>query len=188
MAPDALVWVEDETDLLLFPPLRASWSLRGHPKRVLLSGRNERRVIFGALNLLTGRRLLLPREHQRSGDFCEFLRWMRWHEPHGLIALLVDEDASHTAAASQDLAEDLDIRLLWLPVRCPHLNPMEPLWHLGKQVVCANRQVPQIDVLVRQFIDFLLQLSDEEVLQTAGLRSQTFWLRTTLSKNFCGPA
>lgn len=180
--------VEDETDLLLYPPLRSCWSLRGHAKRVLLSGRNDRRVIFGALDLLTGRRILLPREHQRGADFCQFLRWIRRQEPDGLISLLVDEDASHTAAASQQLAVDLEIRLLWLPVRCPHLNPMEPLWGLGKQVVCANRQEPRIDLLARQFIDFLLHLSDEEALRTAGVYSERFWLRFILSKYFCEPA
>ena len=45
----------------MFPPLRAGWSLRGEPAEVRLSGWNARRVIFGAMNLLTGTRLLLPR-------------------------------------------------------------------------------------------------------------------------------
>ncbi len=174
------MYAQDETDLLLFPPLRSSWSLRGQPKRVWLSGRNDRRVIFGSLNLLTGRRILLPREHQRADDFCEYLRWMRWQEPDGLIALLLDEDSCHTAHASQRLAERLDIWLLWLPVRCPHLNPMEPLWGRGKQVVCANQQEPRIDIRARQFIDYLSGLSDEEALQTAGVHAPRFWLRTTL--------
>src|SRR5207302_3138620 len=47
----SVVLAQDETDLLLFPPLRAGWSKRGEPARVWLSGRNARRVIFGALNL-----------------------------------------------------------------------------------------------------------------------------------------
>jgi hypothetical protein len=92
-----VVLAEDETDLLLFPPLRAAWSPRGRPKEVLLCGRNARRVVFGAMNLTTGRRLLLPRERQRAGDFQAFLRavhsaYRGWH-----VAMLLDEDPSHTA-------------------------------------------------------------------------------------------
>lgn len=61
-----MVLAEDETDLLLFPPLRTCWSPKGQAKRVLLCGRNARRTVFGAMNLRTGRRLFLPREHQRA--------------------------------------------------------------------------------------------------------------------------
>src|SRR6478735_9929807 len=48
----SVVLVEDETDLLLFPPLRAMWSPRGQSAQVLLSGRNGRRAVFGAMNLV----------------------------------------------------------------------------------------------------------------------------------------
>src|SRR5437870_168482 len=50
--------VEDETDLLLFPPLRAAWALRGQAASVPISGVNAKRVVFGVLNINTGNRLL----------------------------------------------------------------------------------------------------------------------------------
>jgi len=131
---------EDETGLLRFPPLRAAWSPRGRPKEVLLSGRNARRVVFGAMNLRTGRRLFLPREHQRAADFQAFLRvvhhcYRGWH-----VALLLDEGPSHTAEGSVQLAAWDGIELLWLPKRCPKLNPMDTLWGQGKDVVSADKQ------------------------------------------------
>ena len=49
----SVLLVEDETDLLLFPPLRSTWSQRGQPAQVLLTGWNARRVVFGAMNLVT---------------------------------------------------------------------------------------------------------------------------------------
>lgn len=70
---------EDETDLLLFPPLRAAWSLRGQPAMVWLSGQNARRVVFGTLNLWTGSRLFLVRKRQRAGDFQAFLELLHHH-------------------------------------------------------------------------------------------------------------
>src|SRR5436190_23971927 len=73
----SVVLAQDETDLLLFPPLRAGWSKRGEVARVWLSGRNARRVLFGALNRRTGSRLFVPRKKGRSRDFQVFLEEVR---------------------------------------------------------------------------------------------------------------
>src|SRR5438067_3947630 len=95
---------EDETDLLLFPPLRATWSRRGQPAPVPISGANAKRVIFGALNIHTGSRLLLDRRRQRGEDFRAFLELIHWHYRGWRVALVVDEDSSHTAGGSTALA------------------------------------------------------------------------------------
>jgi hypothetical protein len=95
---------EDEPDLLLFPSLRAGWSLRGQYREVPISGQNTRRVIFGAMNLWTGYRLLLAREHQRAGDFQSFLRLLRHHYRGWNVVLLLDEDSSHTGNDSKSIA------------------------------------------------------------------------------------
>jgi hypothetical protein len=133
--------VEDETDLLLFPPLRASWSRRGEANRVLLSGRNACRVIFGAMNLHTGTRLFSARQHQKQEDFQAFLNLVHKHYRGWHVALLLDENPSHTAARSQRLASDLNIQLLWLPKRSPDLNPMDHLWGQAKDVVIVHHLV-----------------------------------------------
>ena len=86
------------------------------------------------------------------------------------MALLLDENASHTDEGSQSLAEDLDIQLLWLPKRSPHLNPMDHLWGHGKDRVCANYQQRSIEDQTFYFIDYY------ERLRQAGLRSPDFWL------------
>jgi hypothetical protein len=171
---------EDETDLLLFPPLRACWSLRGQPKEVVLSGRNARRVVFGAMNLRTGHRLFLAREHQRAEDFQAFLRLVHdryrgWH-----VALLLDEDSCHTAGASKRMASRFDIELMWLPKRSPKLNPMDHLWGDGKDEISANRQYVTIDDQVVRFIQYLSNLSAREALHKAGVFSKKFWLRSVL--------
>ena len=182
----SVVLAQDETDLLLFPPLRAGWFKRGEAARVWLSGRNARRVIFGAMNLRTGTRLLLPREKGRSVDFQAFLAEVRaayrgWH-----VALLLDEDSCHTAKASQPALEGMT--LLWLPNRAPQLNPMDTLWGQGKDVICANKQYATIAEQVDRFLGHLRSLSNREALHTSGVLSRRFWLRGALSKLFCGPA
>jgi hypothetical protein len=174
------VLAQDETDLLLFPPLRAAWSKRGEPARVWLSGRNARRVIFGVMNVRTGARLFVPRERGRSIDFQAFAAELRsayrgWH-----VALLLGEDSCHTAKASQPAVEGMT--LLWLPVRSPSLNPMETLWGQGKDVISANKQYATIEEQVDRFLAHLRGLSDREALRTSGILSGTFWLKGALSK------
>lgn len=180
--------MEDETDLLLFPPLRAMWSPRGVPARVMLSGRNARRVVFGCMNLVTGHRLFLVREKQYADDFQAFLHEVRRHYRGWHVALLLDGDSSHTAKASRDLAFRLNIRLLWLPKRSPDLNPMDTLWEQAKDAVCVNTQYADIDGQADAFMVHVSGLSNRAALQTSGVLSKHFWLRRVLSKKFCGPA
>src|SRR5947207_9088077 len=86
--------VEDETDLLLFPPLRAAWALRGQAAPVPISGRNAKRVVYGILNVQTGNRLLWALKGHRATDFQEFLEVVRWHHRGRHIAIVLDEEAS----------------------------------------------------------------------------------------------
>ena len=173
-------WVklfEDETDLLLFPPLRSAWGLRGQPLEVPISGRNARRVIFGAMNINTGYRLFLPRERQRGEDFRAFLQLIANHYRGWQVALVLDEDTSHTARASQELAGQLGMRLIWLPTRCPELNGMDHLWGHGKDHMSANKQYETIDGQADRFICYLKGLPNREALRQAGILSEGFWLR-----------
>ena len=179
MPPRSVVLAQDETDLLLFPPLRAGWSKRGGVAEVWLSGRNARRVIFGAMNLRTGTRLFVPRPKGKSIDFRAFLAEVRssyrgWH-----VALLLDEDPCHTAKASLPAVEGMT--LLWLPKRSPELNPMDTLWGQGKDVVSADKQYATIEEQVDRFLKHLSGLSNQEALHTSGVLSKKFWLRRTLS-------
>jgi hypothetical protein len=122
----------------------------------------------------------LVREHQRAEDFQAFLRLVQHHYRGWHVALLLDEDSSHTAGASQRLVSCLDIELLWLPKRSPKLNPMDHLWGDGKDQISANRQYATIDDQVEWFVQYLSHLSAWEALHKAGILSKKFWLRTVL--------
>jgi hypothetical protein len=136
----SVVLVEDETDLMLFPPLRTMWAPPGQAAHVMLSGWNARRVVFGCMNLATGHRLFQVRRHQHACDFQALLLQVRRRYRGWRVTLLLDSDISHTARASQTMAAQLGIQLLWLAKRAPDLNPMDTLWGEGKDVVSANKQ------------------------------------------------
>jgi transposase len=180
LPPRTVKLFEDETDLLLFPPLRGAWGQKGQPIQVPLSGRNARRVVFGTINLVTGHRLFWACRHQRGVDFQEFLEVIRWHYRGWAVALVLDEDPSHTAAESQMLAHSLEIELVGLPKRCPELNGMDQLWGHGKDHQCANWQYAGIDEGVDAFICYLLGLSNTEARLQAGILSDDFWLKNVV--------
>jgi transposase len=168
----------------LFPTIRKSWARRGQQAAVLLTGLNARRVIFGGLDLRTGQRLFLVRSRQQITDFGQWLLLLRHCRGQGPLALLLDENSSHKAPVNQRLAQRLNIHLLWLPKRSPHLNPVEHLWRWGKHHLFANRQGADIDTMARAFLDGLRRLSPEQALRRSGVLSEGFWLKRALSKLF----
>src|SRR5260370_15728250 len=67
------VWFGDETTRREYPPLRAGWARRGEQRVLVISGRNARRVVHGALNAATGEFVALVRERSRQDDCAAFV-------------------------------------------------------------------------------------------------------------------
>jgi hypothetical protein len=123
---------------------------------------------------------MLVRPRQRSVDFQAFLALLHRHYRGWHVALLLDEDPSHTAVGSQKAAARWGIELIWLPKRAPELNPMDHLWGHAKDEVSANKQYESIDYHVGRFIRYIQGLSASEALEKAGVHSADFWLRSVL--------
>jgi hypothetical protein len=73
LAAGGEVWLGDEPTLREFPPVRASWATRGEQREVVISGRNGRRVIHGALQAATGEWVAVVRERRRQDDGMAFI-------------------------------------------------------------------------------------------------------------------
>jgi hypothetical protein len=67
----------DWTLLRLFPPLRAAWSRLGEPALVPVTGQNAKRVLFGAVKVHTGHRLVLCRQSAGGAEARAFLSELR---------------------------------------------------------------------------------------------------------------
>ncbi len=160
------------------PAVASLLARRGEDAEVPLCGANAKRVLFGALNPSNGTRLFLERKKQWKEDFQEFLGLIHQQYRGWRVSLVLDGDSSHTAKASQRDARSFGIQLVWLPVRCPELNPMDHLWRHGKERICANRQYGSIEELVHHFLHYLEGLSVEEALRKAGVLSEDYWLRS----------
>jgi transposase len=177
----------DWTLLRLFPPLRATWALKGAQAVVPITGRNAKRVLFGAIDLKTARRVVLTRNHAGQADAQAFLRALRRrYRGAGWLWLLTDRASAHTAPQTQALADRLRIRFVWLPRQTPELSPMDHLWRDLKRLMAANRQAVSIDMLAADAAAWVMTLTPQQARRKAGMESKDFWLRK-LSQYFWRP-
>jgi transposase len=171
----------DWTLLRLFPPLRATWALRGTQAVVPITGTNAKRVLFGAIDLRTAHRIVLVRRHARQADAQAFLSELRRrYRRAGQIWLLADRASAHTAPQTLAVAAQLRIRFLWLPKQAPELSPMDQLWRELKRLMAANRQAESIDALADDAAEWLLTLTPQQARRKAGMTSKRFWLKSLL--------
>lgn len=173
------VLVEDETILRLFPPLRQAWGMRGSQVCVPITGRNDRRVLYGAINIRTGHRITRCGRTMRLFEFHAFLRELRSHYRTGRrIWLVLDQHGTHDSPQTHKLAESLNIVLVMLPKQCPELSPMDHLWREAKRLVSANRQYATIQEHAAAAEAWVRDLRPTEAKRKAGILSKNFWLLT----------
>lgn len=180
LAAGGTIWFGDETTLRELPPLRSGWGRRGEQTTVVISGRNERRVIHGALNVVTGAWVHVVREQQRGPDVAAFVTALGEQRQEGRPLLLVWDNApAHKTKPVQAALAATGIEVAWLPFRSPELNPCEDLWRHLKRLIAANRVYPAVAQLADRAMRWLEDLSAETVRRYAGLASSKFdWLST----------
>jgi transposase len=179
LAAGGEVWVADETALREFPPLRAGWSKRGAPARVVISGRNARRTILGALNATTGELVRTVRERCRSDDVLAAVAALGAVRPEVPKLLIWDNAPPHMAHRVRDAAAATNMTVAFLPFRSPELMPLEELWRGLKATVAANRGYTSLDELVTRALVWLDGRSDAERHRRCALQSSKYqWLPT----------
>jgi len=179
LAAGGEVWVADETALREYPPLRAGWSKRGVPATVLISGKNARRTILGALHVGTGELVTTVRERCRTDDVLAAVQTLGAVRPQVPKLLIWDNAPPHHPHRVRDAAREAAITVAFLPFRAPELMPLEDLWRGLKATVAANRCYPTLTELTERAVDWLATMSDEERLRRCGLLASKFdWLPT----------
>jgi transposase len=181
------VWVADETALREFPPLRAGWCKRGEPARVVISGRNKRRTILGALQVSTGELVRTVRERCRTDDVLAAVERLGAVRPEVPKLLIWDNAPPHTPLRVRTAAHAAGITVAFLPFRSPELMPLEELWRGLKQEVAANRCSATVDELAERAAAWLEGMDGRERRRRCGLDSSKFdWLPTEVANR--GPS
>ena len=179
-------WFGDETTRREFPPLRACGAKRGQQRVVVLSGRNGRRVIHGALTAASGDFVSLIRERSRPDDCLAFMETLGQVHPDVPKVLVWDNAPPHHPKRVAAAAEAAHIRIAWLAFRSPELMACEDLWRLSKAQVAPNRPSREdqaaadlVQGLAEQAVHSIAALSPLDRLRCSGLLGSKFqWLST----------
>jgi transposase len=159
--------------------LRAAWARRGEQATVVISGRNARRVVHGALNIATGEMVRAVRERNRGADSAALIAAVAARTPAGKSLLVWDNAPPHHTRVARETAEATGIAIVPLPFRSPELMPCEDVWRGMKRVVAANRAYADVDELAERAVAWLDERTPGELLRIAGLHSSKFdWLPT----------
>jgi transposase len=180
------VWFGDretETTLRESPPLRASRARQGVQRVVVVSGRNSRRVVHGALNAAlnaaTGEGVALVRERSRQDACAAFVEALGRVHPDVPKLLVWDNAPPHHPKKVQATAEAAQNHLAFLPFRSPERMPCEDLWRLAQAVVAANRVYEPVQEQVGRAVAWLASLPPFDRLLKRGRFGLKFqWLST----------
>ena len=142
---------QDETEFHLYPYLVAIWSVVGTPQpEVPTPGKNQKRVLYGGLNLKTGRLTGYWAASKSGGHFVQFLEALLADYPDHNILMIADNGSfHHTRHVEKFLEEHKDrLEVRWLPPYCPDLNDIERTWRRLKASHASNFLFNSLDELV----------------------------------------
>lgn len=153
---------QDETEFHLYPYLVAIGSVVGSPQpEVRTPGKNQKRVLYGGLNLKTGH-LTSPWAATKSGaHFVEYLETLLHDYPDQKILMIADNGSfHHTQKVDTYVNEHRDrLEIKWLPPYCPDLNDIERTWRRLKASHASNFLFNSLDGLVENVRQGIAELN-----------------------------
>lgn len=137
------------------------------------SGR-QRLNVLGAVGYGTAKMItVINRGSIGAEQVCELLREIsrRCRKP---VTILLDNASYQRAKVVRELAEQLDIELLFLPPYSPNLNLIERVWKLVKKLALNARTLPDFDTFAESLTETVENLETEHRDQLLSLLTPNF--------------
>ena len=184
----AVVLAEDDWHLNPLPWVRATWILRGQRQLVMTPGRNQRRYLFGAVELSTGKWCCQVARRANGAAFVRLLECLlETYADAPAIAVVLDNVIIHSSHRVHAwLLEHPQLHLLYGARYCPHENPVERIWGAMKAHL-ANSPPPTMPGPVSQAMNFFAAATPEQMLQTAA-PWKARWLPSHHGQDLCKAA
>ncbi len=153
------VLYSDEVDIHLNPKIGRDWMLRGHQRRIMTPGNNEKFYLAGALDVRSGRLHTTGEASKNAILFCQLL-WLvaSRYRRADRIHLIVDNYGIHKARRTRKVLASLGGRVVlhFLPPYCPDANRIERVWQDLHANVTRNHRCKTMSRLldnVRRYVD-----------------------------------
>ena len=157
----------DPKDVVLFadavhPQYRAQavgcWAPIGDTPAVAQTTGRECLNILGALDLESGKTAIVEVENVNAASVIKLLAAAEAKHPQAeRIHVFLDNAPAHRAILVKEwLAQpDRKIKLHFLPIYCPHLNPIERLWGLMHKYITHNKYLRDYRTFAQTVLHFL---------------------------------
>jgi transposase len=136
--------------------LTYGWILKGKRKEIATTGRQYRLNIIGGISL-NGHRFIYEQANKVDAPaIASFLaKLRRLHPAKHVIHVIWDNAGYHRDKEIQKFANDLAIKLHYLPPYSPNLNPIERLWGILHEEVRYNKYYGTFSEFTASTIHFL---------------------------------
>ena len=154
-----LVYFADSTHPMLNPVLSSGWIRKRKEFDVKTNSGRERVNINGAIEINTLSVVSRSCKKVNGQSMSDLLRAVRRRHPKERNLYMVLDNAGYNKSYQvQDLAEELGIRIMYLPPYSPNLNPIERLWKFMKKKVMANTYYPDVKTFQQELMLFLRRI------------------------------
>jgi transposase len=136
-----ILYCEDEASVCLTPLLGKTWSERGRPRKVAVTGA---RASIAAMSALSPKGRLVFRLHEKritSVEVIDFLKQLLRQHPGRHVVVVMDQAKPHTSKVTKAfIASRPRLHVFYLPPYSPDWNPDEKVWnHLKNHELKAHR-------------------------------------------------
>ena len=100
------------------------------------TAKKERINSFGFYSI-NGKSVYSSKESSKKEDVIDFLHKIRENNPNRKLIILADNFASHKSKKVKEVAKELNITIIFLPVYSPDLNPIEFIWKSIKKYISS---------------------------------------------------
>jgi transposase len=144
---------QDEMEIHRHPALTRMWAPVSQQPEVPAPGKNEKQVVYGGVNYVTGKLTYTLAATKCGAEFVVFLVALVKEYAGRKITLICDNGRFHKTQAVQAWlkAHREQITVYWLPAYSPSLNLIERLWGHLKRTILANVLYDHLDDLVAAF-------------------------------------
>ena len=171
---EGLIYFVDSAHPMLNPVLSSGWIRKGENFDVKTNSGRERVNINGAIEMKSLSVVSRSCKKVNGQSMSDLLRAVRMKHPREKSLYMVMDNAGYNKSYQvQNLAEELGIRIMYLPPYSPNLNPIERLWKFMKKKVMANTYYPDVKTFQQELMLFL-----------RGIRKHRQELSTLITDNF----
>lgn len=163
---ERVVISQDEAEFHLYPYLALVWGVVGSLQpQVQTPGKNQKRVVYGGLELRTGKLTSFWASTKSGSHFIEFLQVLLAAYRDQSILLITDNGSfHHTKAVAAFLETHRDkLEVKWLPPYCPDLNDIERTWRRLKASHASNFLFNSLDELVDNVQHGIAEMNEQAI-------------------------